>query len=168
MPRTPTGSCLVSKVLFKCQEVMQTHSSKGRSSEQGHPTEAVGPRPGGGVGGGLSLRTVEATCPDGAQGLGRPCPARRPWPRALPLAWPCASPHPLSRGLPSPPPAQGWFRRPVSASLAQRAGFLDVSLLIPILDVGPVCLPAKVLAQQTISKYLQGEGPFTGALSWHH
>ena len=124
MPRTPTGLCSVSKVLFKCQEVMQTHSSKGRSSEQGHTTEAVGPRPGGGVGGELSLRTVEATCPDGAQGLGRPCPAPRPWPRALTFAWPCSSPHPLSQGLPSPPPAQGVVQVACLCLLSPESWFL--------------------------------------------
>lgn len=54
--RTPTALRLVSKVLCKCQALEQTRSSEGRSSEQGRTVGAVGPRPGGGVEGGLSLR----------------------------------------------------------------------------------------------------------------
>lgn len=72
--RTPTALRLVSKVLCKCQALVQTRSSEGRSSEQGRTMGAVVPRPGGGVGEGLSLR-AEAICPGGAQGLGWPCPA---------------------------------------------------------------------------------------------
>ena len=146
---------------------MQTHSSKARSSEQGPTLEAVAPGPGGGGRGVLSLRTVEAVCPGRARGLGCPCPAPRPWPRALTLAWPCSSPHPLSRGPLSSPSSGNGSGGPSLPPLPTEL----VSGIFPCDShpgLGPVCLPAKILAQQTLSKYLQGEGHSLEPLSWHH